>query len=59
MCKTVAKIVNHWDKRDMYTENEIKSGLESVRIETDAATHKCKLLLRKNPEHWGINIVLF
>ena len=46
------KIVNHWDKRDngvMCTGKEIKPGLKLVRI--DVATHTCKLLLRKTPEH--------
>ena len=42
----------------MCTGKEIKSGLKLVRIETDVATHTCKLLLRKKPEHWDINIVL-
>ena len=48
------KIVNHWDNHDngvMSTGKEIKSGLKSVRIKTDVATHTFKLLLRKIPQH--------
>ena len=37
---------------------KIESGLKLVRMETDMATHTCKLLARKRPEHWDINIVL-
>ena len=54
-------IQDHWDKGDngvMYTSKEIESGLKLVRMEADIATHTCKLLLRKKPEHWDINIVL-
>ena len=32
----------------MGTGKEIKSGLKLVRMETDIATHTCKLVLRKN-----------
>ena len=31
----VVEIVNHWDKREMCTGIEIKSGSELVRMETD------------------------
>ena len=57
-CNCWLKIVNHWDKRDsgaMCTGKEIKSGLKLVRMVKDVATHTCKLLLRKKPEHWDIN----
>ena len=60
-CNCWFKIVDHWNKREngvMCTRKEIKSGLKSVRMETDIATHTCKLFLRKKPEHWDINIVL-
>ena len=40
------------------TRKEIKSGLKLVRMETDVATHTCKLLSRKKLEHWIVNIVL-
>ena len=44
------KIVSHWDKRDngvLCTGRDIKFGLTLVGMETDVATHTCKLLLRK------------
>ena len=53
-------IINHWDKADdgvMYAEKENKVSLKLVRMKTDVATDTCKLLLRKNNEHWDINIV--
>ena len=59
-CTCWLKVVNRWDERDngvMCTEKEIQSGLKLVRMETDVATHTCKLLLRKKPEHWDINIL--
>ena len=43
------KIVNHWDKRDneaLLTGKEIESNLKLVRMDTDIATHTCKLLLK-------------
>ena len=46
-CNSWLKIVNHWDKRHngvMCTGKKIESGLELVRMETDVATHTCKLL---------------
>ena len=55
------EIVNHWDKRDnsvMCTRKEPKSGLKLVRMETDVATHTCKLILRKNL-NIGILILFF
>ena len=60
-CTWWLKIVNHRDKCDndvMCIEKEIKSGLKSVRMETDVATHTCKLLLGKNL-NTGISILLF
>ena len=59
-CNCWLKIVNHWDKCDngvMCTEKEIKPGLKLVRMEINVAAHTCKLLSRKSPEHWDINIV--
>ena len=38
---------------------KMKSGSELVQMETDVATHTCKLLLRKKPEHWDINILFY
>ena len=61
ICNCWLKIVNHLDKRDngvMCTGKEMKSGLKLVRMETDVETHTRKLLSRKKPEHWDINIVL-
>ena len=49
-CNCWLKVVTHWDKRDngvMCTRKQIKSGLELIRMETDVATHTCKLLSRK------------
>ena len=60
-CNCWFKIVNHWDKRDnavTCTGKEIKYGLKLIRIETNVATHTCKSLLRKKPEHWEINNAL-
>ena len=42
----------------MCTGKEIKSGLKSVRMETNVATQTCKLVLRKKPKHWDINIAV-
>ena len=61
-CDCRLKTVNHWDERDngiLCLGKEIKSGLKLVRMETDVATHTCKLLLRKKPEHLYTNIKLF
>ena len=60
-CHCLFKIVDHWDKSGngvMRTRKETTSGLKLVRMETNVATHTCKLRLRKEPEHWDINIVL-
>ena len=40
------------------TRKEIKSGLKLVRMETDVATHTCKLLSRKNL-NTGLPILFF
>ena len=42
------------EKRDngvICAGEEIKYGLNLVRMETEVATHKSKLILRKKPEH--------
>ena len=52
------KIVIHWNKRDngvLCTGKEIKSGLKLARMETDVATHVCKLLKKKKPEYCDTN----
>ena len=42
----------------MCTGKEIESGLKLVRMETDVATHTCKILSRKNL-NIGISILFF
>ena len=42
----------------MCTGKEIQSGLKLVRMETDVATHTCKLLLRKSL-NFGISVLFF
>ena len=55
-------IVNHWNKTDdgvICAGEENKAGSKLVRMETDVATHTCKLFLRqKKKKHWDINILL-